>query len=103
MTEPNKAVRELLDSLVCEGPEIGLQVAAYLDGKQVINCWSGVADELSGQAVDDRTMFTVFSTTKGETATCIHMLAERGQLDYDDPICKYWPEFAANGKDRATI
>src|SRR5205823_8317360 len=47
--------------------------------------------------------FTVFSTTKGITATCIHMLAERGQLDYDAPIATYWPEFAAHGKEKATV
>jgi len=48
-------------------------------------------------------MFTVFSTSKGVTATCIHILADRGKLNYDDPICKYWPEFAAQGKEHATI
>ena len=26
------------------------------------------------------------------------MLAERGALDLDAPVAKYWPEFAANGK-----
>src|SRR6185436_17496121 len=103
MTDPNEAVRQLLESLTGEGPELGLQVAAYLDGKLVIDCWSGVADTETGQAVDGRSMFTVFSTSKGVTATCIHMLADRGKLDYDDPICKYWPEFAVEGKEHATI
>jgi CubicO group peptidase (beta-lactamase class C family) len=103
MTELNEAVRQLLDSLTAEGPELGLQVAAYLNGEPVIDCWSGVADTETGQAVDGHSMFTVFSTSKGVTATCIHILADRGKLDYDDPICKYWPEFAANGKEHATI
>jgi len=103
MPDPNEAVRKLLDSLVGDGPEVGLQACAYLGGKQVINCWSGVADPESGQQVDGRSMFTVFSCSKGVTATCIHMLADRGKLDYDDPICKYWPEFAAKGKEKATI
>jgi CubicO group peptidase (beta-lactamase class C family) len=48
-------------------------------------------------------MFTVFSCSKGVTATCIHILADRGKLNYDDPIARHWPEFAANGKAGATI
>ena len=84
MTEPNEAVRNLLESLTAEGPELGLQVAAYLNGELVIDCWSGVADPESGATVDGRSMFTVFSTSKGVTATCIHMLADRGQLSTDN-------------------
>ena len=50
------------------------------------------------------TLVNVYSVTKGWTALCVHMLKERGHIDsYDDPIAKYWPEFAANGKEGVTI
>jgi CubicO group peptidase (beta-lactamase class C family) len=64
---------------------------------------AGLADPTTGQAVDGETLFTVFSSTKGVTATVIHLLAERGQLNYDDPIAMHWPEFAAQGKGRITL
>ncbi|HNH96602.1 MAG TPA: serine hydrolase domain-containing protein, partial [Microthrixaceae bacterium] len=44
------------------------------------------------------TLQLVFSTTKGMTATCVHLLAQRGELDLDAPVAAYWPEFAAAGK-----
>jgi CubicO group peptidase (beta-lactamase class C family) len=96
-------VNKLLQQLIDNGEEAGLQAAAYLNGELVIDAWAGLADETTGRKVDGDTLFTVFSTTKGVTATCIHMLAERGKVDYDAPIAKYWPEFAANGKAKATV
>lgn len=103
MTDPNNEVRNVLESLVQDGGEIGVQVAAYLDGKLVIDAWAGLADEASRSPVDGGTLFTAFSISKGITATCIHILADRGVLDYDAPIANYWPEFAARGKASATI
>ena len=103
MSDANTQVRLFLEQLVADGEELGLQVAAYLDGRLVIDAWAGVADETTGRPVDGNTLFTVFSTTKGIVATCIHLLADRGLLDYDAPIATYWPEFAVNGKARATV
>ena len=44
-----------------------------------------------------------WSTTKGVTSTVLHMLADRGSLEYDSPVASYWPEFAANGKGAVTV
>ncbi|HEU0167569.1 MAG TPA: serine hydrolase domain-containing protein, partial [Chloroflexota bacterium] len=82
---------------------LGMQVAAYVDGELVVDAWAGIADEASGRAVDERTMFGVSSASKGLAATCTHLLAERGKLDYDERVATYWPEFAANGKERTTV
>jgi CubicO group peptidase (beta-lactamase class C family) len=102
-SDANAAVHAALQSLVDEGPEIGLQVAAYLDGKLVIDTWAGVADEASGRPVDGDTLFMLSSTTKGVTATCAAILADKGKLDYDRPVASYWPEFGAHGKDKVTV
>jgi CubicO group peptidase (beta-lactamase class C family) len=93
----------VLADLVASGAELGLQLAAYRRGELVVDTWAGVSDRMSGRPVDGDTLFTVFSTSKGIAATCAHLLAERGQLDYDAPIARYWPEFAQNGKARATV
>ena len=68
-TAANDKVRAVLDSLVKDGPEIGLQVAAYLDGKLVIDAWAGKADAATGKPVDGDTLFMLSSTTKGVTST----------------------------------
>jgi CubicO group peptidase (beta-lactamase class C family) len=99
----NDKVRAVLESLVAEGPEIGLQVAAYLDGKLVIDAWAGKADPAARKAVDGDTLFMLSSTTKGVTATCLHLCVEKHAIDYDLPIVKVWPEFGAHGKQNATL
>ena len=49
------------------------------------------------------TLQLVFSTTKGATAACAHLLAQRGELDIDAPVARYWPEFAQAGKERVPV
>jgi CubicO group peptidase (beta-lactamase class C family) len=78
-------------------------VAAYLNGKLVIDTWAGLADEDKKKPVSGDTMFMLSSTTKGVTSTCMHVLAEKHNLDYDMPIVKVWPEFGAHGKEAATL
>lgn len=102
-TNANNAVQAELQRLVDEGPEIGLQVAAYLEGELVVDTWAGVADTDSGRLVEGDTPFMISSTGKGVTATCLHILAEQGKLDYEQRIAAYWPEFGAKGKGEATV
>jgi CubicO group peptidase (beta-lactamase class C family) len=102
-TPLNHVVQAYIDNLVTTGQEVGLQVAAYVDGQLVVDAWAGVADESSGRPVDGDTLFTSWSTTKGFVATCIHILADRGKLEYGAPVARYWPEFAAQGKERVTV
>jgi CubicO group peptidase (beta-lactamase class C family) len=103
MENANEQVQDVLNRLVQDGPEVGLQVAAYLNGKLVIDAWAGVAHPSTGRPVTADSLFVAASCTKGIVTTCIHMLADRGALDYDRPICHYWPEFAARGKEKVTV
>ncbi len=73
----------MLESVVRDTPEIGLQVAAYLNGKLVIDTWAGMADEASKKPVNGDTLFMLSSTTKGVTSTCMHVLVEKAGLSYD--------------------
>ena len=85
-----------LESAVERG-EHGVQVAAYVGDELVLDGWIGDADE-SGTPVDGTTLFPIFSVTKGLTCTAVHIQAERGLVDYDEPVATYWPEFGAEGK-----
>jgi CubicO group peptidase (beta-lactamase class C family) len=74
-----------------------------VDGELVVDAWSGLADPDTDRPVDGDTLFTVFSVGKGIAATAVHLLAQRGLLDYDTPVCRYWPEFRAHGKAAITV
>jgi CubicO group peptidase (beta-lactamase class C family) len=83
--------------------EIGAAVAAWVDGELVVNLWAGNADAAGTRPWQVDTMATVLSGTKGLTSTCVHQLAERGELDLNAPVARYWPEFAQAGKEDITI
>lgn len=102
-TKANAAVKQAIERAIAERGEIGVQVAAYLGGELVVDTWGGLADPETGRAVDGDTLFNAFSVTKAIPATTIHIQAERGLLDYDAPIARYWPEWGCNGKERATV
>jgi CubicO group peptidase (beta-lactamase class C family) len=62
-----------------------------------------VADTAAGRPWARDTLQLVYSATKAATATCAHLLAQRGELDLDQPVASYWPEFAAAGKAQIPV
>ncbi len=80
----------------------GAAVCVYHRGRPVVDLWAGTRDP-QGNPWDADTMAMSFSTTKGVAATALHVLVDRGLLDYDDPVAKHWPEFAEGGKERITV
>jgi len=102
-TQANSAVQRVLDELVASGREVGVQVAAYLHDTLVVDAWAGMADPVAQRPVSGETLFNVFSVSKAVAATALHVQAERGLVDYDSPVARYWPEYGANGKESATV
>ncbi len=80
----------------------GAAVCVYHRGERVVDLWGGARDA-AGTAWQRDTLAPSFSTTKGVAATALHILVDRGLLDYDDRVADHWPEFAKNGKDRITV
>jgi CubicO group peptidase (beta-lactamase class C family) len=78
--------------------EIGASVAVVAGGQQVVNLWAGWADPAKTRPWEQHTLTNVWSTTKAMTSLCAHILIDRGELDPDSPVARYWPEFAAGGK-----
>ena len=75
----------------------GSALCVYHRGRAVVDLWGGARDE-SGRPWQHDTLGLSYSTTKGVAATLLHVLADRGLLDYRKPVSHYWPEFAAAGK-----
>jgi CubicO group peptidase (beta-lactamase class C family) len=103
MNDVQQQVQEAIDRLVESGAERGLQVAVYRHGEQVVDAVAGLADPATGRPVTSDTPFFSYSIGKGVASTVVHVLAERGVLDYDMRIVELWPEFGAHGKEKATI
>src|SRR5580693_6761401 len=96
------AVRDALAESL-DRDDVGACAAVYLDGEPVVDIWGGYADAARTIPWERDTITNVWSTTKVMTALCALILAERGDLDLDAPVARYWPEFAAAGKDRVLV
>ncbi len=83
--------------------DVGAACAVYHRGRKVADLWGGYRDGRRALPWEQDTMVLVFSTTKGMASIAMAVAHARGLLDWDEPIATYWPEFAANGKDRITV
>ncbi|MFB7992869.1 serine hydrolase domain-containing protein [Streptomyces sp. NPDC056002] len=97
------AVRAAFEKNFTERGELGAAVTVLIDGAPVVDLWGGWADAARTRAWERDTVVNVWSTTKGPTALCAHILIDRGLLDPDAPVAVYWPEFAAAGKEGVLV
>jgi CubicO group peptidase (beta-lactamase class C family) len=86
-----------------EGGEVGAAFAVHRDDGIIVDLWGGLADSGDSRGWSRDTLQLIFSGTKGLVAMCILMLIDRGELDLDAPVYRYWPEFAAGGKEVVTV
>ncbi len=97
--------RGLLDAFVenfeARG-EVGASLAITVEGRTVADLWGG-RKAVGGEPWERDTISVVFSCTKGASALCAHMAADRGLLDFDAPVTKYWPAFGQAGKEGALV
>jgi len=98
-----EGVADAFRSNFVEHGDVGAATAVYVGGKKVVDLWGGTADVATGRPYDEDTLQLVFSTTKGATAACLNLLAQRGDLDIDAPVATYWPEFKAAGKGEIPV
>lgn len=84
-------------------PTMGGGLAVRVAGERVVNLWAGVADERTGAPWQETTASVVFSCTKGLASILAARLVQEGRLDYEAPVARYWPEFAAAGKGEVLV
>ena len=97
------AVRDALEQNLASGEELGASVCVDLDGERVVDVWGGHRDEGRTTPWTEDTITNVWSTTKTVTSLAALMLVDRGELDVHAPVARYWPEFAAAGKERIEV
>ena len=86
-----------------ERGEIGAACAVYRDGRKVVDLWGGYRDGRRREPWREDTLVTVFSTTKGVSGLALAVAHARGWIEHDAPVARYWPEFAAAGKEAVTV
>jgi CubicO group peptidase (beta-lactamase class C family) len=96
-------VRDTFHASFTDLGDVGAAVCVMVGGRPVVDLWGGSHDVAGTRpwARDDIVCF--FSCTKALAATCLHRLVDRGLVDYDAPVCRYWPGFEAAGKDGVTV
>lgn len=98
-----ESVREAFAENFARRRELGAACCVYHRGEKVVDLWGGVRNEATQEPWEQDTMVLVHSATKGVAAMTVALAQSRGWLDYEAPVCRYWPEFAQQGKDRITI
>ena len=84
-------------------PEMGAALHIVRDGETIVDLWAGIADARTGRAWEQNTPSVIFSCTKGLVSILAARLVAEGRLDYEAPVSRYWPEFAAAGKGAVTV
>src|ERR1700742_152009 len=96
-------LRATFDANLASGADIGASLGVRVADETVVDLWGGHADAAQTRPWTEDTVVNVYSTTKTMTALTALLLADRGLIDFDAPVAKYWPEFAAGGKARVTV
>lgn len=98
-----ESVRDEFERNFAERNEVGAACAAVVDNRLVVDLWAGAADPRTERRWESDTVVNVFSTTKGMASLAILHAASHGLFEFDDPVVKHWPEFAAGGKTDVTV
>jgi CubicO group peptidase (beta-lactamase class C family) len=96
-------VRDALSDNFRHHGELGAAVAIAVEGQPVVDIWAGWMDSARTRPWERDTLVAVFSVGKAMAALCVLLLVERGEIELDAPVARYWPEFAAAGKGAVTI
>ena len=92
-TDPTLKIDSLFSSIF-KPDQPGGAVLLVKDGKIIYQKAFGLADINTKAPITTKTLFNVGSISKTFVAYGILKLAKEGKLSLDDPIIKYFPDFA---------
>lgn len=96
-------VREVFAENFHRRGEIGAAVCVYREGRKVVDLWGGIANPETGTPWRQDTISCMMSVGKSLAALALLMLVDRGRVDLEGPVARYWPEFTQNGKQDITV
>jgi CubicO group peptidase (beta-lactamase class C family) len=98
-----EGVRDAFEDNFARHGDKGASLGVYVDGEPKVDLWGGTADVSTGRPWAQDSVSIVYSATKGATAILAWLLAQRGLLDFDAPVTRYWPEFVGGGKGEVPV
>jgi CubicO group peptidase (beta-lactamase class C family) len=98
-----KPIEDAFRKNFINGKEVGASLTVIHEDRPVLDLWGGYANSAHTWTWERDTLVNIFSTTKMVTALCVLLLADRGEIDLDAPLCKYWPEYTSHGKDKILV
>ena len=103
MSRSFEAMRDAFAENFVRRHELGGACCAFHRGDKVVDLWGGIRNKQTAEPWEQDTMVVLHSATKGLAAMTLAIAHSRGWLDYEERVCRYWPEFAQNGKERITV
>ncbi len=88
-------VGDVFAGVLAEQLGTGAAVAAWHDGRWVVDLWGGPADAAGLRDWQADSIVQPYSVSKPFVAVCALVLVERGMIELDAPVQRYWPEFGA--------
>lgn len=101
--ELNDKIDSLIEKQVSDGRQIGVQVCAYQQGKKILETCAGQMGPTDTRPVNNNSLFFSWSMVKGVAATALHIMADKGHIEYDAPVTEYWPDFGKHGKEKISV
>lgn len=83
--------------------DLGASFTVYRKGKPIVDLFGGYKDLNKKYKWDKNTVVSVHSVGKGLVSMCIAILVDKGLLDLNQPVEKYWPEFGSNDKKNILV
>lgn len=96
-------VRELFERNFAEEGDVGASFAVTVEGEFVVDIWAGHADKARTRPWQEDTIVNVYSTTKTMSFICALVLVDRGLLDFNAKVTRYWGEYGQNGKENTLV
>ena len=96
-------VREAFAANFAQHGEIGAAMTVFVGGRKVVDLWGGWADRARTRPWAEDTLVNFYSVGKAISATCVLLMVQRGLLDLDSPVVRWWPQFGAAGKEAITL
>ena len=96
-------VREVFAQMLAGQGGTGAAVAAWRDGAWVVDLWGGRADAAGVRPWGAGSLVQPYSVSKPFAAVCALVLADRGQLQLDAPVQRWWPQFRARASVRQLL
>lgn len=87
-------IDEILNSSIRDGEAIGSSCRIFRDGHLIYSGYAGFADKENNIPISDNTIYRLFSLSKPVTAAAAMILIDKGILSPDDPVSKFFPEYA---------